>query len=185
MSNFYVYAHYKSSDLFPFYIGKGIGKRAFEKHGRTKHWKNIVNKYGYRIEIMYENLSEEMAHAIECALIKHYGRSNIGCGSLINITEGGEGTIGLKHTEETKKIISEKNKKWERTPEYCRQISEARLGKKRAPFSESARKNMSESKRGTKNHRFGKKLSEQVRKNISDGRRRQIEQTRATHKKDI
>jgi hypothetical protein len=175
MRHFYVYGHYKPDSMFPFYIGKGTKNRAYEKHQRNEHWVNTVNKYGYRVEIMYDNLTEDEAHFLEKELIKHLGRANIGCGTLVNITEGGEGVIGYKHTDETKKIISMKNKKWVRTPEYCKKISELRMGKKRSPFSEQARKNMSEAHRGEKNHRYGKTLSAEVRAKISEGRKKQMQ----------
>ena len=65
MEKFYVYGHYKPDSDIPFYIGKGCRNRAFIKSNRGKYWKRIVAKYGYRVEIMYDNLSESMALMLE------------------------------------------------------------------------------------------------------------------------
>lgn len=49
---FYVYLHVRLDTNFPFYVGKGMGKRAWAKRNRGRHWDRIVNKYGYKIEII-------------------------------------------------------------------------------------------------------------------------------------
>lgn len=47
---------------------------------------------------------------LEKELIAKYGRIHLNTGTLCNLTEGGEGTIGYKHSEETKKLLSEQRK---------------------------------------------------------------------------
>lgn len=105
-----------------FYIGIGTNnKRPYSKSGRNKHWKNTVNKYGYNVEILYENLTWEEACKLEIALIKTYGRKDMNTGNLVNMTDGGEGTVGINKNrrghnknkpmlEEQKKKISISNK---------------------------------------------------------------------------
>ena len=67
-----------------------------------------------------------------------------------NSTLGGEGTCGLKHSEQTKKRLSEINKGLKRN------------------FSKEHKKNLSKSMKGTKNHRYGKKHSEEWKQSMSE-----------------
>ena len=47
-------------------------------------------------------------------LIKQYGRKAFGEGTLVNLTEGGDGQLGLKASEETKQKMREARQKyWE------------------------------------------------------------------------
>lgn len=117
MSDFYVYAHRASAsrpDGEVFYIGKGQGRRAWSKWGRNQHWHNTVAKYGYTVEILADNLSESAAFDLERSLILICGRS-----SLCNLTDGGEGSSGSKHSPETRKKIGERNKGKIRSAEFC------------------------------------------------------------------
>lgn len=106
MNTFYVYAHCKPHSNLPFYIGKGRGKRAYTKEGRNAFWKRLVNKHGFRVEILFENLQEEHALLMESAFINMYGRRNVGTGILVNLTDGGEGMSGLSPSPETREKIS-------------------------------------------------------------------------------
>ena len=65
--------------------------RAYTKKSRNVHWRNIVNKVGYDVEILYENISWEEACEKEIQLIKNYGRMDLKLGSLVNMSDGGEG----------------------------------------------------------------------------------------------
>ena len=123
----FVYSHLKPNGEV-FYIGIGkTEKRAYSIRNRNKHWHNIVNKYGYSVEIVTTCKSWEEACEIEKYLIKFYGRKDLGLGTLVNMTDGGEGVvnkvvsketreklslaqIGKKHSEETKKRMSETHK---------------------------------------------------------------------------
>lgn len=64
--------------------------------------------------------------------------------------------------------------------ETRRKLSEAKKGKKRAPFSEETRKKMSEAQKGEKNHFYGKTHTEETRKKISEANKGRIfsEETR-------
>ena len=102
-----VYQHRIPNKGDIFYIGIGKDKkRAFTKSNRNEFWHNVVNKYGYEIEILVEDVSWEVACEIEKELIKKYGRRCKNQGTLVNITEGGEGVLGLKHTEQAKAKMS-------------------------------------------------------------------------------
>tara|TARA_B110000879_G_C10995098_1_gene440811 strand:- start:83 stop:874 length:792 start_codon:yes stop_codon:yes gene_type:complete len=100
-----VYKHIRldTDDLFYIGIGSKVS-RAFSKHRRNTHWHNIVNKVGYRVEIITECETREEACKIEQDLISQYGR--IGSdpnGILVNMTKGGDGgdtTTGHPNREE-------------------------------------------------------------------------------------
>ena len=104
--HFYVYA-YLRKDGTPYYIGKGSGQRAY-KHGPTEPTQPPQDKS--RIVMLYEQLSESEAFTIETQLISKYGRKDLGTGILRNLTEGGEGASGYKHSEEVRKNISSMQK---------------------------------------------------------------------------
>ena len=164
--NFYVYAHYKPNEFVPFYIGKGKKWRAWDKNNRNKHWNNIVKKYGYRTEIMYDNLSEALAFQIEKDFIKMYGRADLGCGPLVNMTEGGEGetytNLGRKHTEKAKENMSKARRGLKCSEESNRRKKIFMMGHF---VSEETKKKVSNSLKkvmgGKNNPMFGKKHSEE------------------------
>jgi hypothetical protein len=108
----YIYKHIRIDKNEVFYIGIGNDKkyqRAYDKRKRTKLWKNIINKTNYIIEIVEDGLTWEDACEGETKWIKHYGRKDLNEGSLVNMTDGGDGTLGLIHTDETKQKLSKSN----------------------------------------------------------------------------
>lgn len=119
---FYVYALTDPrKDNEPFYIGKGVGGRArshlLPSAREQNNFKMAVIKAiraeGLEpgVEILVENLEEEIALQTEKSLISKYGRRVDGSGSLTNLTLGGDGSSGYKHTEETKaKLRKPKNR---------------------------------------------------------------------------
>ena len=97
VNNCYIYAHYKTNINEIFYIGKGTYvysgnkyRRAYTKNNRGKHWNNIIDKYGYYVEILFDNLTEKESLEKEIELITKYGRLDLTNGPLINKTIGGE-----------------------------------------------------------------------------------------------
>ena len=97
-----LYRHIRTDKQQVFYIGIGENEsRAYDKKGRTRVWKNTAN-LGYETEILFEDLTWEQAVEKEKEFIALYGRKDLGLGTLVNLTDGGEGTIGYKHTQEAK-----------------------------------------------------------------------------------
>jgi len=100
-NNWYVYRHLKPNGEV-FYIGIGRAKnykRANSKYGRNSYWTNLVNKYGYHAEILSHNLSVDEAKDLEVLLISWYKRIDCCGGTLVNLTDGGD---GYNPSEETR-----------------------------------------------------------------------------------
>ena len=94
-----------------FYIGIGVNqKRPYDKVRRSNHWKNLVSKYGYEVQILKSDLTWEDACELEVALISHYGRKDLGLGTLVNMTDGGDGAVGVIYTKEYRDNMSRINK---------------------------------------------------------------------------
>ena len=101
-----------------FYVGIGNSKeRAYRNEGRNTHWTRVFKKYGKLVDIIASDISLEEAKEMEKFLI-----ASIGFKNLCNQTLGGEGAFGLKHTEETKRKISEANKGKVISPETIAKI---------------------------------------------------------------
>jgi hypothetical protein len=101
---YYTYA-YLREDGTPYYIGKGKGRRAYQK----SHSVAVPPKD--RILFLKTNLTEEEAFVHEIYMISILGRKDLGKGMLRNKTFGGEGTSGIVVSEESKRKMSEAQKK--------------------------------------------------------------------------
>ena len=138
----YIYKHIRLDNNDVFYVGIGSKKRTTSKRSRNPFWKNIVNKHGFKVEIIEEVDSWEEACEKEQFWIKYYGRKNINEGNLVNMTDGGEGTFGRKFSDETKNKISKSKKGQKLAEETKNKISESNKGKNRVKpnnFSEKMR----------------------------------------------
>lgn len=96
-----VYRHRRLDNNSIFYIGMRTIKRAHQVHKRNVHWKRIVDKTIFNVEILSENLTWEGACELEIFLIQEYGRNN-----LCNMTDGGDGSKGCIPSINTKIKIS-------------------------------------------------------------------------------
>lgn len=190
--DFYIYLHRKSTNNEIFYVGKGYKKRAWEKTRSNKHWKNTVKKYGYFVEIYQDGLQEWAAFELESELIALYGRKDLGYGSLVNLTNGGDGISGHKHSAETiKKILAKSSlhkhseatkllmaSKLKGIPLPKSAIINAAKTNKGRICSKETKIKMSLSKKGRKKSletrekmsswQIGKKLSEETKQKISE-----------------
>jgi len=105
-NRFYTYA-YLRVDRTPYYIGKGKGNRAYNKHQKGIS----VPKNKSRIIFLKQNLTEEEAFKHEIYMIAVFGRKDLGAGILRNRSYGGEGPSGAVRSEEWRRSISEKMSK--------------------------------------------------------------------------
>lgn len=93
------YAHYKP-DGSMFYIGKGSVSRAHSSSGRNVVWKRTVEKHGgFKVEILGRWKTEQEAFDHEIFLIDTIRKMGV---PLVNISSGGLGSIGFRHTAEHK-----------------------------------------------------------------------------------
>lgn len=85
----YVYQHKDNESGSIFYIGKGIGNRAWEKRRRTDQWKAKVASLatGYTVEIQEDDLTEREALLLEMATIHELTSSREGS-QLVNGSTG-------------------------------------------------------------------------------------------------
>ena len=168
--DFYIYLHRRATDGKVFYVGKGYGRR-YKSKSRNKHWHNIVNKHGYKVEIYLDGLQEWYAFELEKEIISFYGREN-----LCNLTDGGEGPsnpsdetrIKMSMSHVGKKLpmcqrikISESNKGRKISDEAKQKSSNSQKGKKK---SESTKLNMSIAAKG-------RKASEETKRKLSELRK--------------
>ena len=113
----YIYIHWDSPMGRPaIYVGKGKNYRVqihcTDSPHASKNIQAAVRTYGiaaFDIKILSSTDSEKEAFAREKALIRKYKQHHY---YLFNGTEGGEGTTGYRHTDETKELLSKKSKAW-------------------------------------------------------------------------
>jgi len=166
---YYTYAYLRENRT-PYYIGKGKGKRAYQKHQKGIG----LPKDKSRIIFLKKNLTEEEAFKHEIYMIAVLGRKDLGTGILHNKTNGGDGANNLspetiekrkmaqidvggygpkKHKEKTKKKISDSSKgrsnfwlkETPRSEETKQKISKATKGK---PKSENTKEKISKALKG-------------------------------------
>ena len=102
-----LYRHIRIDKNEPFYIGIGINeKRAYSKYGRNAFWKNIVAKTDYEVEILLESDDYEFIKQKEIEFIALYGRRDLEKGTLVNLTDGGDGMLGNMPSIETREKLS-------------------------------------------------------------------------------
>ena len=168
---FYVYCLVLNKEII--YIGKGKKDRSKKhlplllanKHVNQKlqnKFNKVNNKEQLQDIIIYDNLTEELSYQYEIQLIDQIGLDN-----LCNLTDGGEGgdcitnnprrseiieksaksRIGRKVSTETKQRIQAAKQKWYSSQEY-----------------EMFKKTLSETRKGDKNPMYGKKESDEHKK---------------------
>lgn len=180
-TDYLVYTHTRPDTNEVFYVGKGTNYRMKQKSNRNKYWQNIVNKCGgYKANILAGNLTEQEAINFEILMISKLKQANV---KLCNLTNGGDGISGYRHTQENRKKFSESRrgrisptKGTILTNEHKEKLRLAKLGKKQSPD------HVAKAAAGRK----GKKYSEAHRKAISKaltGRKMPIDSQANKYKK--
>ena len=124
----YVYRHIRLDKNEPFYIGIGSDDRYYRanaKAHRNKVWKGIIKRTDYKVQIFIDGISYEEAKEKEIEFIKLYGRINLKTGTLCNLTDGGDGTIGQVFTQEHREKISKANKGRKLSDEHRKNLRES------------------------------------------------------------
>lgn len=181
----YVYRHIRLDKNVPFYIGIGENKyRHSTKWGRNIIWRRITAKTGYEVEVLFDDISWEFACQKEIEFIKLYGKINNNTGCLANMTDGGDGNLGLKHSEEAIRKIGESSKGrpgyWKGRklpPESVKASADKRRGKPN--LKKRGIKNPAQSERIKisnigNTHHLGHTHSEESKKKMSEGMKGRI-----------
>lgn len=167
------------------YVGKtanGIDVRRYEHEYRAKKGSKLpfhraLCKYGFEnFEwiVIFESEDESELNELEIISIKSMKTK---APNGYNLTDGGEGMVGLKRTDEHRaklskalkgRISANKGKKF--SEDHRRKLSEAHKGKptvwKGKKHSKESRKKMSVSAKGNQNHK-GKRHSTQSKQKMS------------------
>jgi hypothetical protein len=124
--NFYTYVWLRE-DKTPYYVGKGIGNRAYKKHKRGNNYISAPPKD--RIIFLKKNLTEFDAYKHETYIISILGLKSEG-GILINLSYGGEGSSGRKPSkyciQRTKEVNIGKTLTEEHKKKVSQQVSQRR-----------------------------------------------------------
>lgn len=180
---FYVYVHKRLDTGAVFYVGKGFARRAYSRQGRNPHWRYIVAKHGFEAVIVKAGLSEQCAFSLEKIIIGSVGFKN-----LTNVTTGGEGFSGGRHTEESRRKLSASLRGKKNTPQAIAASRAACAGK---PLSAEHRAKLSASHMGQKAWNTGKPHSEVTKeklrqhnlgKSVTKETREKIRQAHLGHK---
>ena len=181
---FYTYAHINKDTNKIFYIGKGSKNRYKAIHKRSTHWNHIVNKHGFKAEILAYWDTEKEAFNHEKLLISCFKDMNY---VLANKTDGGEGTasnkIKLSALNRPKRNLSEETKKkislsliGRKVNEETRiKISNSHKGKIGKKHDEITKEKMSKSLSGNNHPMFGKKHSIETKLKMSQAKRNKNE----------
>ncbi len=153
-----VYCHTRNDTNEIFYVGKGTPTRSRTSGSRNKYWKHVVTKAGgFKVHIIAANLFEQEALNFEILLIKKLREQNV---KLTNITAGGEGTSGIKLSEEHKQKLRKAHLGKKLSPEHIAKCVASKLGKK---YTAEQKQNISNSLKGRKLSTSHKaKLSKQI-----------------------
>ncbi len=148
MTAFYVYEHIRKDTGAVFYVGKGKGNRQNSLKDRNNHWHNLVKKSnGFVSKIVCVDESEEFVLFAEQERIDQHRRLGI---KLVNMTDGGEGLSGYRHTEKSKAIMSKNRKLAGSHKHTAESIEKIRLANTGVKFTEERKKKISEKMKGRK-----------------------------------
>ena len=161
--DYYTYAYLRKNGT-PYYIGKGKGRRIYQKHN------GFCPPPKDRIIFLKQNLTEEEAFKHEIYMISIFGRKDLGTGTLQNKTNGGEGVSGVIMDDERKKLCASlKGKKL--TEEHKRKISNSNKGRSRqTPEGIERLKKIQQERKG----KPGKFHSEETKRKISEATKGRI-----------
>lgn len=122
---FYTYAHYRKDTGAVFYIGKGSKERAHSRSGRNAWWRRIESKAGRTVKLLAAWSTEADALEHEKFLMACF--RDIGA-DLCNLSEGGGGSPGYRHTTAARVRIGVASSARRRSAETRQKMSAAMKG---------------------------------------------------------
>jgi group I intron endonuclease len=141
------------------------------KNGKTLPINNFIKKYGennvewIELEVLPEN---KLKRAEQKWILKLKSEGH----NLLNLTDGGEGIFGFRHSEEQKQKWSEMRRgsiTGDKNPNY------GKFGKDHPAYgrvlSEETKQRLSQNKSGTGNPNYGKKISDETKQKMSDSQK--------------
>ena len=160
-NNTVVYRHVKPCGEV-FYVGIGNEKRPYSKDSRNQFWHNVVKKYpDYGVEVVATGLCWETACELEELMILEYVRRDLGTGTLVNLTNGGDGV--KNPSEETRQKMGAARKGKVVSKESRQKMSTAQKGKK---LTKETRQKIGAAQSGENSPWYGKKITEEHRRKI-------------------
>lgn len=193
--NFGVYGLFRPNGQIC-YIGKGRKSRPSEhfknpKKHKNKHLGSIIANAGGFLEVQWLIFGVSEAEALdeEIRLIAKIGRGK--SGPLVNLTDGGDGVCGLKHSAETKNLLAILSKGKKYSAETIAKRASKIRGRKMPPRSQdwkvkraafmTGRKQSEETKAKRSAALMGRKFSQESKNKIGSALRGRVhtEQSRA------
>lgn len=182
-NNFCLYFHINPLKNQIFYVGIGSINRAQDFSRRNIFWKRTVKKYGgVIVNIVENNLTWDEACKLEKFYINKIGRYNLKLGTLVNLTDGGDGSFGTIISEETRNRMSKSHKGFrnykhsEKTKIKMRKPRVNKENFKKEPMSQESKDKISKANTGKTawnkdliGYLKDKKLSQEHKDKISKG----------------
>jgi hypothetical protein len=108
-TDYKVYQHRRKDNNEIFYVGHGYHARPWQyTRGRSKDWKRVFDNYGCTVEILKKFDNKQDACEYEIEVIADCKAKGI---NLVNKRSGGnDQTQSIKHSDESKALMSEKAK---------------------------------------------------------------------------
>lgn len=129
MNNFYVYCFINIDWDSVFYVGKGSGERYKDFEKRNDHIKAILEHHRCVSQVLFDNLTEEEAIAIETELKEYY--KSIGC-PIIDYEKNSyskKQRYGIEQAKQEGKYVGRKHIEIDNFDEYYEMLSNGLITK--------------------------------------------------------
>lgn len=153
-------------------------KAAHCRAGNETHFARAIRKHGEDVfawRVLASDVPEEQLSTHERFWIRFYGTFGDG----YNMTTGGEGINGWRHSAETRAKIADANRRWKRSDEMREKVSAFRTGRKSTPetrakisASGKGRKHSAETRAKMSASHIGGVRSAEMRRKISVTKKR-------------
>jgi hypothetical protein len=175
---FYIYIYIDPKTNEPVYVGKGTAKRAVHHVYAATHLGNLLRKRkteGYTCYPMILKMSsEQAAFSAEKFYISAIGRNDLGKGTLLNLTDGGEGCSGHTHSDQTKEKMKAAHLGKSKSSEHKAKISAAQKGKPGVKHTAETKEKIAASNKGKPKSSEHKAKLSAAKQNISDETRAKL-----------